>query len=153
MSSITFQVNGDPKAQPRPRAFARNMGGGKFVARVFEAGTAEGWKSLIAIAAKVHRPASPLFGAVLVNATFCFRRPKSHFRTGKNAHDLRPDAPMWHTGKPDRDNLEKALLDALTQVGGFWSDDCQVCDGTVRKMYSAQPGVFVEIKSLEATAA
>lgn len=34
--------------QPRPRAFARRMGDGKFVARVFESGTAEGWKSLIA---------------------------------------------------------------------------------------------------------
>jgi hypothetical protein len=28
------------------------MGGGKFVARVYEAGTAEGWKSAIATAAK-----------------------------------------------------------------------------------------------------
>lgn len=46
--TITFFIHGDPKPQPRPRAFARRMGA-KFVARVYDAGTAEGWKSQIAM--------------------------------------------------------------------------------------------------------
>ena len=42
---------GIPKGQPRPRAFSRNGH-----ARVFDPGTAEGWKSAVAVAAQdLHR--------------------------------------------------------------------------------------------------
>ena len=54
--TISFSVDGEPKAQPRPKAFARNFGN-KWQARVYDPGTAEGWKSLIAIAVKPHLPA------------------------------------------------------------------------------------------------
>ena len=124
--------------------------GNKYVARVFEAGTAEGWKSLIAAAAKPHTPPVPILGPVRVELTFVFPRPKSHYRTGKNAGVLRDDAPTWHTSKPDRDNLEKAVLDALTQLGGFWRDDSQVCAGSVSKRYGSPCGMLVIIKNLEA---
>jgi Holliday junction resolvase RusA-like endonuclease len=123
--------------------------GNKYVARVFEAGTAEEWKSLIAAAAKPHTPPTPILGPVSVDLTFFFPRPKSHFLAGKNAAFLRDDAPKWHTAKPDRDNLEKAVLDALTQLGGFWRDDSQVCDGRVMKHYGRQPGVMVCIGEKE----
>ena len=144
---IKIRVHGEPKGQPRPRAFARRMGDGKFVARVFESGTAEGWKSLIAAEAAKHRPAEPISGPVFVDAYFVFPRPKSHYRAGKHAHELRADAPAWHTSKPDRDNLDKALLDALTQLGGFWRDDCQVCAGVLQKSYGPRPGVLIVIES------
>jgi Holliday junction resolvase RusA-like endonuclease len=144
VSAITFRVYGEPKGQPRPRAFARKMGD-KFVARVFESGTAEGWKSLIASEAAAHVPDAPILGPVRVDAFFMFPRPRAHFRTGKHADQLRPDAPTWHIGKPDRDNLDKALLDALTQLGGFWRDDCQVCAGEIQKFYATRPGVLVKI--------
>jgi Holliday junction resolvase RusA-like endonuclease len=150
MNTITFQVTGEPKAQPRPRAFAMKMGDGKYSARVFDAGTAEGWKSQIAIAAKPHQPEQPLLGPVLVNATFVFARPNLHYRSNNPAKPLRDDAPHWHTKKPDRDNLDKALLDALTQLGGFWRDDTQVCAGEIRKVFGSSPGALVEIKALDA---
>ena len=51
---ITVRVYGEPKGQPRPRAFAKPIGGGKFSARVYDAGTAEGWKSQIAQAFRQH---------------------------------------------------------------------------------------------------
>jgi Holliday junction resolvase RusA-like endonuclease len=38
---------------------------------------------------------------------------------------------IWHVKKPDRDNLDKAVLDALTGI--FWHDDCQVCSGSIEK--------------------
>lgn len=150
--TITFTVSGEPKGQPRPRAFARKMGD-KFVARVFESGTAEGWKSLIAAAARPHALAEPLAGPVLVNATFIFKRPNAHFIANKPDRGLRADAPTWHTKKPDSDNLAKSCLDALTQLGGFWRDDCQVCAGEIRKIYGPTPGAIIEIKSLEGVAA
>ena len=52
--------------------------------------------------------------------------------------ELKPNAPKWHTDKPDRDNADKAVLDALTNLG-LWGDDKQVCDGRIRKFY-VRPG-------------
>ncbi len=145
---ITFFAPGEPKGQPRPRAFARKMGG-KYVARVFDAGTAEGWKAQVALAAKPHRPPSPLTGPLAVELWFHFPRPKAHYRGGNPHRGLRPDAPHWHTGKPDGDNLAKAVLDALTQIGAFWRDDSQVAYLTIRKGYSETPGCSVAIRQLE----
>ena len=147
---ITFFAAGTPKGQPRPRAFARKFGN-KYQARVYDAGTAEGWKSMIAIAARPHLPPVPLAGPLEVSETFCFQRPKGHFRTGKRACELRPEAPeCYHTQKPDRDNLDKAVMDCLTAIGMF-GDDCQVCGGEIRKFWCApgeRSGVKVEIRRL-----
>lgn len=148
--SITFEVSGDPKAQPRARAFAMKMGGGKFSARIYDAGTAEGWKGLIAMAARPHAPTAPMLGPVSVTATFIFARPNKHFMANNPARELRSDAPHWHTNKPDRDNLEKALLDSLTQLGSFWRDDTQVCAGEVIKKYGPKAGLSVTIREIGA---
>lgn len=135
---IEFYATGIPKGQPRPRAFSR---GGH--ARVFSPGTAESWKSDIASAAREKLPAEPLKGPISLDVTFYFPRPKSHY-TKKG---LRPDAPKWHTGKPDRDNLEKAVLDCLTTLR-MWDDDAQVCTGCVRKVYNDTqfPGAMIRIQ-------
>lgn len=151
-SGFSFFATGEPKAQPRPRAFARKFGA-TWQARVYDAGTAEGWKAQIALAAKPFVPPTPIEGPVSVSLTFYFPRPKSHFRTGKHAGELRPDAPKYHTTKPDRDNCEKAVCDALTQIG-MLKDDCQVCCGPVEKRYApclekSKPGCWVEIQRME----
>lgn len=146
---ITFRVYGEPKGQPRPRAFARKMGN-KHVARVYDAGTAEGWKGCIALAARPHVPVTPMHGPIRVDAHFIFPRPKSHYRTGKRANELRPDAPLLHTSKPDRDNLDKALCDCLTQAG-MWRDDSQVCAGEIIKTYGDKPGAVIRVSVVEAT--
>lgn len=145
--AIQFTAFGEPKGQPRPRAFARKMGN-KYVARVFESGTAEGWKSCVAVAAMPHRPPAPILGPVRLDLTFYMPRPRSHYRTGSRATELRPDAPRHHIGKPDRDNLEKAVMDAITQLGGFWRDDSQVADGRIGKEYGPTPGCSVTIEAI-----
>jgi Holliday junction resolvase RusA-like endonuclease len=144
----SFTVSGDPKGQPRPRAFAMRMPDGKYSARVFDSGTAEGWKAQVVLAAKPHAPARPLAGPVQVRIAFVFRRPNSHFRSSNPAKELRGDAPTYHTSKPDSDNLAKAVLDALTQLGTFWRDDSQVCSLFAGKTYGPNPGAVVEIISL-----
>ena len=120
------------------------VGGGKYSARVFDTGTAEGWKSAVAFNARPHTPAAPIAGPVRVKLAFVFKRPKSHFRS--NGVELRPEAPAKHTARPDADNLAKAVLDALTQLGGFWKDDSQVAVLAIYKDYGNQAGAFVEIK-------
>lgn len=129
MATIQFQVSGEPKGQPRPRAFIRGNH-----AAVYDAGTAENWKSQIAIAARKHLPATPLTGPVAATFRFYMPRPKSHFGSGKNAGKLKANAPDYFCGKPDADNLAKAAMDALTQLRMF-DDDCLIVDLSVTKQY------------------
>lgn len=129
---IAFQVDGDPKPQPRPRAFARRMGA-KFVARVYDAGTAEGWKSRIAMAVKPLLPSTPIEGPVAVSLVLFLRRPQNLCRQ----KDPREEIP--HTSAGDCDNFAKGVLDALTQLG-LWRDDRQVFSLHVSKYYTAIDG-------------
>ena len=135
-------VVGDPKGQPRPRAFARN---GK--ARVYDPGTAEHWKSQIARRFEWRGPGLREYelGALAVVLQFRFARPKSHLRKDGT---LKPDAILvQHVSKPDADNLAKAVLDALTTVG-VWRDDAQVAELVIVKRYANpgdQPGCQITI--------
>lgn len=129
---IIFFAPGIPKGQPRVRAFVRGRHAG-----VYDPGTADDFKAAIHIAAKraiaayVLRPVRDC--PVKVDCEFVFPRPKSHF-TAKG--QIKPTAPVWHTQKPDRDNLDKAVLDTLTKVQ-MWADDCQVCSGSLVKRWAA----------------
>jgi Holliday junction resolvase RusA-like endonuclease len=138
----TFFVTGDPKGQPRPRAFAKNLGGGRFSARVFDSGTAEGWKSLIAHA--WHEAGRPTFdGAVSLTLDFYFKRPKSHWRKS----GLKPMAVLLHhVQKPDVDNCAKAAADCLTQCGA-WKDDTHITRLLVMKRWATESaGVQITIE-------
>lgn len=135
---IEFFCSGTPKGQPRPKAFARRFGD-KWMARVYDSGTAEFWKSQIAVAGKPVTPARPLSGPVSVGLEFFFQRPKAQFGTGKKASELKPNAPEFCSTKPDADNAAKAVLDALTCLG-FWVDDAQVCNLRITKRYANPPG-------------
>jgi Holliday junction resolvase RusA-like endonuclease len=75
-----------------------------------------------------------LEGPISLNLVFRLPRPKGHFGTGKNSSRLKETAPAWHTSKPDLDNIEKALKDALSDIR-LWRDDCQVCQVTKKKVY------------------
>ncbi len=90
-------------------------------------------------------------GAFRIDITFYFPRPKNHFRTGRFAGEKKPNAPGYHTKRPDRDNLDKAVLDALTQCG-FWVDDAQAAAGEILKFYCPDdwaPGCTITITKLE----
>lgn len=128
---ISFYANGIPKGQPRPKAFSR---GGR--ASVYDPSTAEGWKSQVAMSAKDSLPESPLTGPLRLELYFYFPRPKGHFRTGKRASEVKDNAPLFHVSKPDSDNLAKAVMDAMTQLG-FWMDDSQVSQLLISKAYSS----------------
>lgn len=144
---LSFFAAGLPKAQPRAKARAC----GKF-AQVYNPKTADDWKMIVRYEAKRAWLASgniaPFEGPLCVSLRFFFPRPKGHFRSNG---ELKPTAPQWHTSKPDRDNSDKAVLDALTNLG-IWADDKQVCDGSIQKRYSNDALVGCEITIREATA-
>jgi len=136
--TTAFFAAGIPKGQPRPRAFSR---GGH--ARVYDPGTAEGWKGCVAIAAQAHRGKFTA-GPLRVSIRFEFPRPKSH----STKRGLRPDAPDYHMAKPDADNAAKAVLDCLTEIG-VWPDDALVSVLLVEKWYGFTPGAHITIEELD----
>lgn len=121
-----IEIIGEPKGQPRPRAFARKMGN-RYVARVYDSDTADEWKRAVSVACYHAR-----YGATgasnasfAVRMQFGFTRPKSHFTKNGAVH---PDALADHTKRPDIDNLVKAVMDAVTTTQLFWVDDSQVIE-------------------------
>jgi Holliday junction resolvase RusA-like endonuclease len=133
---MTFFIHGDPKGQPRPRAFARKMGA-KYVARVYDSDVADEWKravdKAIVIAYSEHKPAFEDHRPFEVVMSFWMRRPKSHF----NAQGfVKPSMPMRHAQKPDADNLVKLVLDRITRSKMIWRDDSQVAYLTVSKYWA-----------------
>lgn len=82
-------------------------------------------------------------GPVKLEATFAFPVPPS---CSKKEREDRL-AQGWHTQKPDRDNLAKALMDALNHVG-IWDDDSQVCTGNVEKRWSETGYIAVTVTAL-----
>lgn len=124
---IELFVKGLPKGQPRARAFSR---GGK--AGTYNPGTADEWKNRIADAWQASRNPPMQDLPLLTFMEFYMPRPKSHL---KKDGSIKPTAPHFFTGKPDADNLAKAVLDILTQVNA-WRDDSLVVDCRVIKRYA-----------------
>lgn len=98
------------------------------------------WK---AIADK--QPAKPYDEPIRVTMLFFMQRPKNHFRTGKFKGQLKENAPKLHTVKPDLDNLEKFVKDALNKV--YWRDDSVISTLIGRKIYSERPRTEIKIET------
>ena len=140
MKSLSFYALGTPVGQPRPRSCKRGKRSG-----VYNPRTADEWKAAVAAAAKAAWDGRQFTGPIRLSITAWMSRPKSHFRADGQ---LKPGAPRWHVSKPDRDNVEKAVMDAITNAG-IWTDDSLVCDGPVRKLYAnGQPGAEVRIEEI-----
>ncbi len=63
---------------------------------------------------------------------FC-KRPKNHFKTGKNSHILKDSAPKYNTNNKDLDNMVKFVLDALNDK--LYVDDCLIVEISCIKTY------------------
>jgi Holliday junction resolvase RusA-like endonuclease len=137
-----FDVLGEPKGQPRPRAFYNKKTGR---AAVYDKGTAEGWKADIASAARSLLPTSPLEGPLMLSVCFFFPRPQRLLKKKS------PEGRIPHTSKPDTDNAVKAVMDCLTGIR-MWTDDSLVSVIKAEKHYVAKdqrPGALIQIFTFE----
>lgn len=112
-------------------------------------GNAE-WKQTVAYTARQLFHYAPARCALRVAVVFVMPRPKGHFGSGRNAGRLKPNAPKYHTVKPDATKLMRALEDALTGI--LWADDTLIAEQAVSKVYGDKPGASVTVVALEAEA-
>lgn len=134
-----FHVTGEPKAQPR----IRMAKGG----HAYTPNSAKGFKERIHWEARSHcpLPVGDSSTPIRVDISFYLKRPKRLCRKKD------PQGPVFATKKPDRDNLDKAVLDALVGAGVL-IDDAQVVSGTLEKYYHAigeGPGASISIYKKE----
>ena len=94
------------------------------------------WRSAVAWeATAAMQGRGPLAGALELRVVFGFPRPKSHYRTGRHAGELKLDAPRYCITKPDADKLLRAIGDAVTGI--VCRDDSQFVEITATKLYGS----------------
>lgn len=133
MPTVEFFVPGEPISQPRPKVTTI---GGFARAYVPSKHPVHSWRERAALIAKEVRPETwPIRKPHPVRISIEFRalRPAS----------LPKSRTAWTT-KPDRDNMEKALLDSLEGI--VMESDSQVVGGEVTKVYHREPGALVKVE-------
>ena len=135
MSEISFTVPGAPQGKGRPRV-GRIAG----QARMFTPAKTAAYEGLIAhAAAQAMAGRAPLDEPVVLTIHAAVPVPASWSKRKQAqalAGEIRP------TGKPDLDNVLKAVCDGCNGV--LWRDDAVVVAVTARKAYAQTPGVLVQ---------
>ena len=137
LNAVRFFVPGQPVGKGRPRiSRAGNH------ARMFTPEKTVNYESIVRYAGHAAMAGRPMIlGAVLVKLEIALQIPASWSAKKQSRADAGQILPVT---KPDIDNIEKAIFDALNGV--VWRDDVQVCDVVKVKRYGRSPGVHVEIK-------
>ncbi len=130
------RVDGIPKAQPRARSRKGQVG-------VHDPGDADDWKTIVRQAFKPLRSTAPMDEPLRIDVDWYLPRPqtftkKTRLAYGGKSKDI-PTGPVLHLSLPDLDNLYKAPLDALKDLG-YFRNDSLVCQGELRKFYHAEGG-------------
>lgn len=143
---VTFEVAGLPQPQGS-KTIAAAAGGRGYVRE--DNPNVKPWRHAItAAAAEAMDGADLLDGPLLLDVTFRFPRPKSHYRTGRNAGRLKHGAPVFCPTRPDLDKLVRALGDAIT--GTVCRDDAQVAEVEAVKVYGP-PGLTATVYEIGGT--
>lgn len=129
---LEYRIPGVPQAKQRARAGIRGKR-----AHLYQDSKhpSEAYAVLVSTYVRIRMRARgvekiPKDTPVRVDIDFVYPRRRSQFR----AKD--PDTRIHKATKPDRDNLEKLQLDAMTDAE-LWADDGVVCAGAVRKWWGA----------------
>lgn len=95
-------------------------------------------------------PKTPFNKPIKAELYFYETRPKSHYRTGKYANELKPTCPKYNVVRKDIDNFVKFVFDTLNKH--VYVDDSQIFELVCGKYYSEREysyicGKFTEIIS------
>jgi Holliday junction resolvase RusA-like endonuclease len=147
---ITFTVQHVPVAQPRVKATTRGGHAAVYTPETVKTSLGRKPHPVVEFKYAVREAARkamgghpPFVGPVSLSWVALFPRPKT--MTWKT----KPMPRCPHIARPDRDNVDKALMDSLKGI--VLTDDCQVCAGSLAKLYCAgdeQPCVQVLVKAI-----
>ena len=147
MKLIHFRIPGEVVGQGRPRMRTVKTKDGRSFASAYDPAKSRSYKALIQdIAARemAYSNAEVITGPVSVSIVAAKPWPRSQWRKRT------PRGCEWWTGKPDIDNIAKAILDAMSGV--VYLDDTQVCEISITKMRPEQGnpgGVTVDVVEIE----
>lgn len=147
MIVVAFTVHGEPAPQGS-KTIATSAKGAAWVRD--DNRKLEPWRNAVAAAAHaamLELELSALGGPVELEAVFVFSRPKTHYRTGKRAGELKPSAPHYVAKNPDLDKLVRAIGDALTGI--VVVDDAAIVKLSAAKHFGS-PGAYVTVRELAA---
>ena len=130
-----FLIPGAPIGKGRPRA--TKMGNH---VRLYTPKRTADWERSSALIMKNEWPSAPMENLFRVSIVAVFPRPKRLLRKKDPEHRL------WHSSKPDIDNVCKSVLDSMVMAGVI-RDDTQVVFLTARSVYASKSeGPCVEVK-------
>lgn len=147
---MNFWIPGDPAPQSRSGVVTFIGEDGKRKGRGFprDSKRAKIWrknvKAVLAVTDKIRFDNQTGF---VVDLWFHIRRPKDHYVSNNRSKPLKDDAPELHLKLPDRDNIDKLILDEMKKAK-FFPDDCHVCDGRIIKTWSEDPGCLVSVRAI-----
>ena len=90
-------------------------------------------------------------GPVAVSIVAVFSRTKAQLQADRAGNIKAGAGRLWHTKKPDADNVAKITLDALVRAGVL-EDDCSVVYQSTRKVIRAvdeRPGLYIDITTVD----
>ena len=93
-------------------------------------------------------PTEKMTKPIKCTLNFYCKRPKNHYKSGKNSHILKDDAPLYNINNKDLDNMVKFVLDALNDK--LYVDDSQIIEIICSKSYSENNGyIYVKFTEVE----
>lgn len=147
MTKLSFSIPGEPKGKGRARAHPRIVWEGDEPRAVVSlhtpADTAAAEKAIADLFRAKFPGHRPWTGAVLIRFTAVFETPVSF---NKALQAAARSGRLHCVKKPDKDNIEKLIVDALNKIA--WHDDAQVMGGGVKR-YGSPARIDVTIETLE----
>ena len=133
-----------PKAQSRPRTRVVTRKDGRPYPVIYEpSGCTAYKKALKVLALKQYR--NPLLKGP-IKVVMIFKMPLP-YRFNQSQKEDALQGLIVPVSKPDGDNMEKALLDAMN--GLLWSDDSQIVECRWNKIYSEKPGIILQFEEVK----
>lgn len=144
---LTFEVPGKPQGKGRARHFSKKTKSGKVFSGTYTPDETVIYENKFAYAARdalknSERQGAMFEGAIKVACYAIFPIPGTWSKKKQAQAMIGGIRP---TSKPDWDNIGK-LFDACNGI--LFADDKQIAEGTVIKLYGAEPKLIVEVSEL-----
>jgi Holliday junction resolvase RusA-like endonuclease len=144
LSAIRFVVPGEPVPKGRSRARLQRLKSGREFIQQYTPADTRNYERSVAFEAKIAMKGHEKLTGGLVLLVFAF-------------FSIPPSWPKWKqrearaglivpTGRPDWDNVGKICSDAMNDV--VYADDSAIVDACVRKRFSLDPCIVIEVRML-----